>query len=125
MKEPVYNAAEEPQEEEPRSEAALSQGEDAGPPQSEIAVGFDRSVPMVERLELGSHYIQLGVFGDKGHAVAAVSLVEPGYPALIWYPKKSGELFKVLVGPLMPDESGTLLYLFKADGYGDAFLRKM
>ena len=95
------------------------------PGQSEIAVGVDRSVPMVERLELGSHYIQLGVFGDKGHAVAAVSLVEPDYPALIWYPSTSGELFKVLVGPLMPDESGTLLYLFKADGYGDAFLRKM
>ena len=159
-------AMEEAEEEEIRSEVALSPEEAGGPPskeepeiiveeepefpaeeESRIAVeelvadivdeeaeppsapptepSLEFNTPVVERLSPGSHYIQLGVFGNKGHAAEAVSLLDSNYPILIWYPHKSGELYKLLVGPLMPDESGTLLYLFRASGYADAFLRKM
>jgi hypothetical protein len=32
-------------------------------------------------------------------------------------------LFKVLIGPLNRDESGTLLYQFRARGFRDAFVQ--
>jgi hypothetical protein len=31
----------------------------------------------------------------------------------------------VMIGPLTADESGALLYTFRASGYRDAFVRKM
>ena len=89
------------------------------------AQAYRSAIPVVNRLQPGYHYIQVGVFGDQRGASAAIARLEPEYPVLVWSPQEgSRDLYKVMVGPLMPDESGTLLYLFKASGYADAFLRK-
>jgi len=81
--------------------------------------------PVVEQLTPGYHYIQVGVYGDESGASAAVSRLEREYPVLVWYPEQTLDHFKVMIGPLLPDESGTLLYLFQNSGFGDAFIRKL
>lgn len=129
VEEPEVAEAVEPPKEEDASAADKTEKEIAATPEAEVSVAerlYRLEAPLVEQLEPGFHYIQLGVFGDERGASAAVSRLEPEYPVLVWFPEEdTRDLFKVMVGPLMPDESGTLLYLFKAGGYRDAFLRKM
>jgi hypothetical protein len=50
----------------------------------------------------------LGVPRSFAPAVVAASATDP--------------IFKVVIGPLNRDESGTLLYRFRASGFPDAFL---
>ena len=37
---------------------------------------------------------------------------------------KNEKNYKILIGPLQPDESGALLYNFKRRGFKDAFIKK-
>ncbi len=69
------------------------------------------------------YYLQLGVFTTRG-AAEKILRAYPTYPMLIVSGKAdNADVFKVVVGPLKRDETGTVLYLFKARGYRDAFLR--
>jgi len=48
------------------------------------------------------------------------------YPVAVLAAESSrGAVYRVLIGPLNQDESGTLLYWFQAKGYPDAFLRSV
>ena len=69
------------------------------------------------------YYLQLGVFTSK-EAAGKILRAYPAYPMVIVSGKAdNADVFKVVVGPLKRDETGTALYLFKARGYRDAFLR--
>ena len=104
-------------EEEPKTES---------PGPASAPVDSPAEVPLVKQLENGFHYIQVGVFRSRTSVSAAVARLEPGYPVVIWSPgEDTPEGYKVMIGPLTADESGALLYNFRASGYGDAFVRKM
>ena len=67
-----------------------------------------------------SFYIQLGAYLDEALAKDLKATYSSRYPVGIF---PSGKLFRVLVGPLNEDESGTVLYWFQAKGFQDAFVR--
>ncbi|MBI9102128.1 MAG: hypothetical protein JEY99_06920 [Spirochaetales bacterium] len=83
--------------------------------------------PVVATLEEGFHYIQVGVYGDQVGASSAVNKLKgwSPVPVVVWTPETTDRRFKVMVGPLTPDESGVMLYNLKGKGYRDAFLRKV
>jgi hypothetical protein len=69
------------------------------------------------------YYLQLGVFSSQGTA-EKILRANPTYPMMIVTGRAAdANVYKVVVGPLKRDETGTVLYLFKARGYRDAFLR--
>ncbi|MBN2352136.1 MAG: hypothetical protein JXD23_06150 [Spirochaetales bacterium] len=69
------------------------------------------------------YYLQLGVFTTR-EAAEKILRAYPTYPmAIVSGKADNANVFKVVVGPLKRDETGTVLYLFKARGYRDAFLR--
>jgi hypothetical protein len=69
------------------------------------------------------YYLQLGVFTSR-EAADKIIRAYPSYPMLVINGRNnSADVFKVVVGPLKRDETGTAIYLFKAKGYRDAFLR--
>jgi hypothetical protein len=76
-------------------------------------------------LAAASYYLQLGVYGESSAALALADNLSPDYPVSVYAFKSNDKsLYKVMIGPLNSDESGTLLYLFTAQGYRDAFVRK-
>ncbi len=76
-------------------------------------------------LSPASYYVQLGVYGESRAALALADNLSPDYPVSVYaFTKDQKSLYKVMIGPLNSDESGTLLYLFMAQGYKDAFVRK-
>ncbi|MDC7228203.1 MAG: SPOR domain-containing protein [Spirochaetales bacterium] len=81
---------------------------------------------MATKLEQQKHYLQLGAYKEKNSAIkAAGSLVET-YPVTIYADEASaGVSYKLLLGPLSADESGIMLYNFRAGGYSDAFIRRI
>ncbi|RPJ08723.1 MAG: SPOR domain-containing protein, partial [Spirochaetaceae bacterium] len=71
------------------------------------------------------YYLQLGVYKTRDEA-DRVMRANPTYPMeIVTAQVGSATVYKVVVGPLKRDESGTVLYLFKANGYRDAFIRYM
>jgi hypothetical protein len=61
---------------------------------------------------------------SSGLAEKLASQLGGTYEVIVLAADSGGRLFyKVLVGPLNRDESGTLLYQFRARGFKDAFVR--
>ncbi len=73
-----------------------------------------------------SFYLQLGAYSTLGLAEKLASQISAyaRYTVEI-LPATTGAapLYKVLIGPLNRDESGTLLYQFRARGFRDAFVQ--
>jgi len=84
--------------------------------------------PAAETLSLArrSFYLQLGAYSTRGLAEKLAREVSSyaRYTVAV-LPTSTGArpLYKVLIGPLNRDESGTLLYQFRARGFRDAFLQ--
>ena len=82
--------------------------------------------PTGKSLARKSFYLQLGAYSTLGLAEKLASQVSAyaRYTVEI-LPATSGAapLYKVLIGPLNRDESGTLLYQFRARGFRDAFVQ--
>jgi len=69
------------------------------------------------------YYLQIGVYKDRQTAERIIAS-NPSYPMMIIPANLKGQqVYKLVVGPLKRDESGTILYLFRARGYKDAFIR--
>ena len=89
-------------------------------------VSVPEQIVMAEVLERKRHYLQLGAFKEKNSALNAAGKLERGYPVTILTDSGgAGTSYKLLVGPLTADESGILLYNFRAGGYSDAFIRRI
>lgn len=80
---------------------------------------------MVETLQQGSYYVQLGAFSNPENARTAISGINPGYPVAVQpVPGEGGKnVYRLFIGPLNEDEKGTALFWFRAKGYRDAFIR--
>ena len=70
----------------------------------------------------GGYYLQIGAFSDSEGVRSAVDQLGEDFP--IQVVSSEGEMYRVYVGPLAEDERGAVLYLVRARGYRDAFLRK-
>lgn len=68
------------------------------------------------------YYIQIAAFSDYSSAQNLKGKYSGEYPVEIQ--SATGNLHKVVIGPLNKDESGTVLYRFRTMGYNDAFLRQ-
>ena len=93
-------------------------------PQAELMPPAE--VQMVSKLVQQKHYLQLGAFKEKNSAIkAAGSLVETYPVTILTDDAAAGVSYKLLLGPLSADESGVMLYNFRAGGYSDAFIRRI
>jgi hypothetical protein len=83
------------------------------------------SVPVINSLEKGKYYLQLGAFNKAESVESELSRIGQTYPLTVQAggsPDKP--LYRILVGPVNLGESGALLQRFKVSGYQDAFIRQ-
>ncbi len=107
------------------------------PPAEPLRIGGEQAPPAIAAvpstaaenaitLVRKSFYLQLGAYSTRGLAEKLASQVSTyaRYSVEI-LPSTAGAapLYKVLIGPLNRDESGTLLYQFRARGFRDAFVQ--
>jgi hypothetical protein len=82
-------------------------------------------LPLVDALPPASYFLQLAAFSGRGRAEKLVSDLQPTYTvAVLPVMRQNRQLYKVLIGPLNQEESGTLLYRFRSLGYKDAFITR-
>ncbi|QEN07950.1 hypothetical protein EXM22_08120 [Oceanispirochaeta crateris] len=93
-----------------------------------VPVLVDRSALkdyIVNQLNNGSSYIQLGAYGSTESVYDEIIGIEARYPMVVWTEHREDQtLYKLLIGPLTKDETGVLTYRFKDSGYADLFLYK-
>jgi cell division septation protein DedD len=110
----------------PEPEVAAPEPTIAAPEAEAPAVAVMPSTTEAKSLIRKSFYLQLGAYSTLGLAEKLASQVSAyaRYTVEI-LPATSGAapLYKVLIGPLNRDESGTLLYQFRARGFRDAFVQ--
>jgi hypothetical protein len=105
--------------EEPAAAEAAAEEEAVTPPETALA-----RAPLEEVLARNAYFLQLGAYSSRSMAEKLARDLGPNYEVTILPADDPNRtIYKVLVGPLNTDESGTLLYLFKARGFKDAFLR--
>ncbi|MFO8065063.1 MAG: SPOR domain-containing protein [Spirochaetota bacterium] len=98
---------------------------DAEPEREERSTPED-GLSVVTSLERDRYYLQVAAFSERKGARTAVDELGTRYPTEVL--EDGGEertLYRVLVGPLNEDESGTTLYHVRAMGYEDAFVRSV
>ena len=114
-------------------ETPVEQAEEAGiaePREAETALVARAAEPPESQAELAdslppdTYFVQLGAYSTQGLAQKLAGDLNRTYSVTI-LPASSGgrRFYKVLVGPLNVDESGTLLYQFRSRGFKDAFIQ--
>ncbi|TFG58755.1 MAG: SPOR domain-containing protein [Spirochaetales bacterium] len=83
----------------------------------------DIRIALADKLQKGSYYLQLGVYAEADSAKRLADRYSPSFPVSIYKPD-GDKFYKVLLGPVNEDETGSLLYNFKAKGFKDAFIRQ-
>jgi cell division septation protein DedD len=82
------------------------------------------SAPQITRLEKGKYYLQLAAFSKAELVEPELARIGKAYPLVIETAERQAKpLYRILVGPVSPGESGALLNRFKKIGYADAFIR--
>ena len=84
------------------------------------------SVPVLVSLARGSYYVQIGVYGTSDSLDGAVKGFRSTYPLAVEkiVAKGGRDAYRLYIGPLSRDESGTILYRIKSMGYRDAFVKQ-
>jgi cell division protein FtsN len=131
----VEEAVETPVTEEQPSEelaAAEEQVEGAEPvaeeqPVAQVAMAeapAEEALVLSDLLPSRTYFVQLGAYSTRTLAENLAGGLTRSYSVTI-LPADSGgrRFYKVLVGPLNVDESGTLLYQFRSSGFKDAFIQ--
>ena len=81
-------------------------------------------LPVVDRLAAEAYYLQIGAYSNPETARVAVNALSPTYPmSVLPLERDDRTIYRVLVGPLERDETGTLLVWLRARGYSDTFVR--
>ena len=113
-------------EEQPIEEAVEPVAEDQ-PPAAQVAsaeAAAEEQTLLSQLLPSRSYFVQLGAYSTRTSAENLAGDLTKSYSVTI-LPADSGgrRFYKVLVGPLNVDESGTLLYQFRSLGFKDAFIQ--
>ncbi|MEE8440438.1 MAG: SPOR domain-containing protein, partial [Spirochaetia bacterium] len=83
-----------------------------------------RDLPVVSDLVDNNYYLQIGAYTAPATAQVAVDALGATYPmAVLPVDIHGATVYRVLVGPLEQDETGTLLLWLRAKGYRDTFIR--
>jgi len=83
-----------------------------------------RGLPVVADLADNNYYLQIGAYTVPATAQVAVDALSATYPMAVMPIESRGQtVYRVLVGPLEQDETGTLLLFLRAKGYRDTFIR--
>ena len=90
------------------------------------AVQPPASIPILKGLAKGSFYVQIGVYGTNDSLRSAIGGFKATYPLAVesLTTKKGSPAYRLFVGPLTRDESGTVLFKIRALGYKDAYVRQ-
>ncbi len=81
--------------------------------------------PAIGTLEVERYYLQIGAYSNASTAQVAVDALGATYPMAVLPADRAGRtIYRVLVGPLERDETGTLLLWLRARGYRDTFVRE-
>jgi rare lipoprotein A (peptidoglycan hydrolase)/cell division septation protein DedD len=82
-------------------------------------------LPLVQALPPSAYFLQLAAFSGRERAEKLAADLQPTYTvAVLQVMRQNRRLYKVLIGPLNQEESGTLLYRFRSLGYKDAFITR-
>jgi len=82
-------------------------------------------IPVHRRIDTGSYYLQVAAYSKLDLAQARGLELAKRYPVTLYHEGASTKApYKLMIGPLNEDESGTLLYTFTSRGFRDAFIRK-
>ncbi|GAB1484356.1 hypothetical protein MASR2M78_31740 [Treponema sp.] len=80
--------------------------------------------PLIQDLEKGSYYLQLGAYSKVATVNSELARHEGKYPLAVQSTGSSDKpIYRVLIGPVNLGESGALLQRFKRDGYKDVFIK--
>jgi rare lipoprotein A (peptidoglycan hydrolase) len=93
------------------------------PPEAPVEERAPGDLPLVETLPPEAYFLQLAAYSGRQRVEKLVSDLQPTYTvAVLPVMRQNRQLYKVLIGPLNQEESGTLLYRFRSLGYKDAFI---
>ncbi len=83
--------------------------------------------PFAESLSEGAYYLQIGAYSNVAGVEAALSGLELNaeYPyTVVPGVSRDRTVYRVFVGPLEEDEKGRALFMVRARGFRDAFVRR-
>jgi len=81
------------------------------------------SAPVIQSIERGLYYVQIGAYRATKTVESEISKVDKKLPvAVMRIESEKGPIYRVLIGPLNLGESGAVLQRYKAI-YKDAFIR--
>ena len=95
---------------------------------AEKPVGADtESLMILPEAEKGALYVQVGAYSSRAvleETSRRIQKIAPGYPLCVdsVQPGGKGVIYKLLVGPLTPAESGIVLRTARSSSFPDAFL---
>ncbi|MFO7731451.1 MAG: hypothetical protein R6V86_11890 [Spirochaetia bacterium] len=76
-------------------------------------------------IDAGSYYLQVAAYSKLDLAQSRGRELNGRYPVTLYVDERAPAApYKLMIGPLNEDESGTLLYTFTSRGFRDAFIRK-
>lgn len=124
--EPAEERPPEKPETEPAEEAEVAEAPtEPAPAAEEAPAEREAELPVVTDLDPERYYLQVGAYSTPTSARAAIDRLG-GYPTEVLADGGGDDrtMYRVLVGPLNEDERGSVLYLVRAMGYADAFIRR-
>jgi len=105
-------------------EVAPAAPEEPEAPAPDIAAN---GAAFAESLSEGAYYLQIGAYSNAAGVEAALSGLELNaeYPyTVVPGVSRDRTVYRVFVGPLQEDEKGRALFMVRARGYRDAFVRR-
>ncbi|MCF7913765.1 MAG: hypothetical protein K9L66_01215 [Spirochaetaceae bacterium] len=88
----------------------------------DIAAG---DIAVKRSIDKDSYYLQVAAYSKLDLAQSRGQELSLRYPVTLYMEERaSAAPYKLMIGPLNEDESGTLLYTFTSRGFRDAFIRK-
>jgi hypothetical protein len=82
------------------------------------------SLPIIDELEKGKYYLQLGAYSKPDLLESSASKVGSHYPLSVQTAGSADKpIYRLILGPVNLGESGALMQRFKGSGYKDVFVR--
>ena len=82
------------------------------------------SVPMIDTLESGMYYLQIGAYSRIDAVEAEISAIDRSLPvAIMSIGSSDNPIYRILIGPMNLGESGAMLHRFRTT-HSDAFVRQ-
>ncbi len=97
------------------------------PAEQPAAPAPESSFPLVASLQRGAYYVQVAAMTSEESARRAVTRLNgtAGLPvSVLSQQERDTAVYRIVVGPLEPDERGTALFMLRSQGFRDAFLRR-